>query len=193
MNWFPCSGLLCRRSGDGYRWRGRNVVAQLRPSAQARAVSFAGGLRLRERIDLFGDELGVVLDPAEESRTARVLPGETEEVETRHVAHASTVTDDAVRIRDGKLDPGLIRPESGRPDDGVDRELAAVCEADGAARGGERPRLQLDAVALQPARARADQRVAVAQPAPEPRLDRLVKQPRLRQPPEEVAPEEPLR
>src|SRR5690349_13163620 len=102
MNWFPCAEPLCRQSGDGYRWRGRNVVARLRPRAQARAVSFAGGLRLRERIDLFGDELGVVLDPAEECRAARVLPGETEEVEPGHVGHASPVTDDAVRICDEK-------------------------------------------------------------------------------------------
>src|SRR5690242_16577057 len=153
MKWFPCAEPLCRRSGDGYRWRGRNVVAQLRPSARARGVSFAGGLGLRERIDLFGDELGVVLDPAEECRAARVLPGETDEVETRHVGHAAPVTDGAVRIRDGKLDPGVIRLVSGRPDDGVDLELAAVGEADGAAGGGERPRLQLDAVALQLPRA----------------------------------------
>src|SRR5439155_7228782 len=62
-----------------------------------------------------------------------------------------------------------------------------------AAGGGDRPRLQFDPVALQLARARPDQRVAVAQPAPEPRLDRLRQQPRLRQPPEEVAAEEPLR
>src|SRR5439155_1330792 len=77
MKWFPCVEPLCRRSGDGYRGSVKNVVAQLRPSTQARA--------------------------------------------------------------------------------------------------------------------RADKRVAVAQPAPEPRLDRLVKQPRLRQPPKEVAAEEPLR
>src|SRR3954451_20789686 len=193
MKWFPCMEPLCRRSGDGYRWSVKNVVAQLRPSAQARAVRFAGGLSLREHIDLFGDELGVILDPAEESRAARVLPGETEEVEPRYVGHASPVTDAAVRICDGKLDPGVIRLVSGRPDDGVDLELAAIGEADRATRGGDRPRLQLDAVAPQLARARPDQRVAVAQPAPEPRLDRLVKQPRLRQPPKEVAAEEPLR
>src|SRR5205807_5022717 len=137
--------------------------------------------------------LGVVLDPAEKGRAARLLPGETEEVEARHVGNASPVTDTAVRIRDRKLDPGVLRAVSGRPDDGVDVELAAVGEADRAAGRGDRPRLQFDAVALQPARARPDQRVAVAQPAPEPRLDRLRQQPRLRQPPEEVAAEEPLR
>src|SRR5689334_5515139 len=108
MNWFPYTEPLCRQSGDGYRWRGGNVVAQLRPSAHARAVSLAGGLGLREGIDLLGDELGVVLDPAEKGRAARVLPGETEEVEPRHVGHASPVTDDAVRICDEKLDPGVI-------------------------------------------------------------------------------------
>jgi len=103
-----------------------------------------------------------------------VLPREAEEVKARHVGHASAVKDAAVRIRDGKLDPGVIRPVPGRPDDGVDVELAAVGEADRAARRGDRPRVQFDAVALQLARARADQRVAVAQPAPEPRLDRLL-------------------
>src|SRR5581483_6987380 len=193
MCWFPCAEPLCRQSGDGYRWRVKNVVAQLRPSAQARVVRFAGGLNLRERIDLFGDELGVVLDPAKEGGAARVLPGETEEIETRHVGHASTVTDGALRIRVGKLDPGVIQLVSGRPYDGIDLELAAVGETNRAAGGGDRPLLQFDAAALQLARARADQRVPVAQPAPEPRLDRLRHQSRLRQPPEEVAAEEPLR
>src|SRR5579884_3999628 len=141
MCWFPFAEPLCRQSGDGYRWRVKNVVEQPRRSAQARVVRFAGGLNLRERIDLFGDELGVVLDPAKEGRAARVLPGETEEIKTRHVGHASPVIDGAVLIRDGKLDPGAIRLISGRPDDGVDVELAAVGEADCAARGGDRPRL----------------------------------------------------
>src|SRR5690242_16860133 len=119
MCWFPCAEPLCRQSGDGYRWRVKNVVAQLRPSAQARVVRFAGGLNLRERIDLFGDELGVVLDPAKEGRAARVLPGETEEIETPDIGHASPMTDGAraLRIRDGKLDPGVIRPVSSRPND----------------------------------------------------------------------------
>src|SRR5581483_494873 len=189
MLWFPCAEPLCRQSGDGYRWRVKNVVAQLRRSARARVVRFAGGLNLRERIDLFGDELGVFLDPAKEGRAARVLPGETEEIETRHVRHASPVTDGTLRIRDGKLEPGAIRLVSGRPNDGIDLDLAAVGETNRAAGGRNRPRLQLDAVPLEPARARADQRVAVAQPAPEPRLDRLFQQPRLRQPPEEIAAE----
>src|ERR1041384_855396 len=99
MCWFPCAEPLCRRSGDGYRWRVRNVVAQLRPRAQAWVVRFAGGVNLRESIDLFDDELGVVLDPAEERRAARVLPREAEEVKARHVGHASPVTEMTVRIR----------------------------------------------------------------------------------------------
>src|SRR5437764_1420725 len=106
---FPFAEPLCRQSGDGYRWRVRNVVAQLRP-AQARVVRFAGGLNLRESTDLFGDELGVVPDPAEERRTARVLPGETEEVETPDIGNASPVTEAAAWICDGKLDPGVIGP-----------------------------------------------------------------------------------
>src|SRR5438067_2540188 len=179
MWWFPFAEPLCRQSGDGYRWRVKNVVAQLRPSTQARAVRFAGGLNLREHIDLFGDELGVLLDPAKERRTARVLPGETEEVETPDIGHASPVTEAAAWICNGKLDPGVIGLVSGRPDDGVDLELAAVGEANRPTRGGDRPRLQFDAVPLQLARARADQRVAVAQPAPQPRRGRPLQPSRL--------------
>src|ERR1041385_9249337 len=66
MWWFPFEEPLCRRSGDRYRWHVRNVVAALRSRARARVVRFAGGLTLCESVDLFGDELGVVLDPAEE-------------------------------------------------------------------------------------------------------------------------------
>src|ERR1043166_8331042 len=133
MRRFACAEPLCRRSGDGYRWRVRNVVAQLRPDAHARVVGSAGGLPLRERVDPLGDELGVVLDPAEEGRAARVLPREAEEVKARYVGHAAPMTNATVRIRNRKLDPGVIRAVPGRPNHRVDLELAAVGKADGAA------------------------------------------------------------
>src|SRR5215218_10034885 len=46
--------------------------------------------------NLGGDVLGVVLDPAEEGRPARVLPRKAEEVEARHLGHPSTVLHAAI-------------------------------------------------------------------------------------------------
>ena len=94
---------------------------------------------------------------------------------------------------DRQLDPGVVGPVAGRPDHGVDVQLAAVGEADRAALGADGARPHLDAVALDLPRARADQGVAAPQASPEPRVDRLREQAELRQPPEEVAAEQPLR
>ena len=62
------------------------------------------GARRVEGLDLPGDELGVVLDPAEERGAARVLPGEAEEVEARDIGDAPPVADAAVsRLKIGNL------------------------------------------------------------------------------------------
>ncbi len=123
-----------------------------------------------------------------------MLPRETEEAETRNVRHPATVSQSPVGVKDRKVDPRVVGPVPGRPDDRADLELASVLETDCAPGGSRHTRLQLDAVAASElARARADQRVPVFQPVPEARLDRLVDQARLRQPPEEVAPGQPLR
>src|SRR6185295_4950744 len=85
-------------------------------------------LRLLEGRDLLGDELSVVLHPSEQCRAASVLPGQTEEVEAGNVGHASAVAQSAGLVDDGKLDPGVVGPVSGRPDDRVELELAPVLE-----------------------------------------------------------------
>ena len=72
-------------------------------------------------------------------------------------------------------------------------ELAAAFEVNFAALGVDEPRLELDAVALgHLAGARADQRVALAELAAKTRVDRLVQDAHLGQPPEEVAAEQAL-
>src|SRR5919109_3192319 len=153
-----------------------------------------GSRSLRARGDSAGEELGVILDPADESRPARVLPGEAEEVEAGNVGHASAVTNAPVLIAHRRLDPRVVGAVARRPDHGVDVEVAAVGEADRASARGDDARLQVDAVAPpELARARADQRVAILEPASDPGVDRFLDQARLRQPPEEVASEEPLR
>src|SRR5262249_23847314 len=80
------------------------------------------------------------------------------------------------------------------PVDLLDGELAATIDPPRVAVGGRRPRSQLAVVALlEHAWARADQRVARAQLAADTRLDRLVEDACLRQPPEQVASEQALR
>src|SRR5262245_62509329 len=91
----------------------------------------------------------------------------------------------------GQLDPGVVGAVAGRPDDRADVERAVVAEADRAAFGCDGARLQLDSVpALQLAWCRADQSVAVAGAAAEARVDGLVEQAELAEPPEEVAAED---
>ena len=51
-------------------------------------------------VDPPGDELGVVLDQAEQCRAARVLPGQAEEVQAGDVGDASPVAEPAVRVGD---------------------------------------------------------------------------------------------
>src|SRR5919106_1335459 len=80
--------------------------------------------------DLAGDELGVVLDPADQGRPAGVLPGEAEEVEARHLGYTPAVLHAAVRADHRWLDPRVVGAIARRPDHGVDVEFAAVSEAD---------------------------------------------------------------
>ena len=113
--------------------------------------------------DPLGDVLGVVLDPADQRRAARVLPGEAEEVEAGDIGDAAAVAQAPVLVEDRQLDPGVVGAIARRPDDGVDLELAAVFEANRVPVGVDDARLDLDPVALlELAWARADQRVARA-------------------------------
>src|SRR5207244_7597131 len=94
---------------------------------------------------------------------------------------------------DRQADPGVVGPVARRPDHRVDLELAAVGEADGATVGADSTRPDCDAVALQITPARPDQGVAVPRAPADTGVDGLREQRELRQPPEEVAAEQPLR
>src|SRR5262249_58600661 len=110
------------------------------------------------------------------------------------VGDAAGVTQATLLVEDREVDPGVVGAVAGRPDDRLDGELAAIIEPHRVAVGGRRTRSQLDVVALlEHAWARADQRVARAQLAADTRLDRLVEDACLRQPPAQVASEQPLR
>ena len=148
---------------------------------------------LKDR-DLPGDELGIVLDPADQRRAPGVLPGQTKEVEAGGVGDASTVSEPPVRVEDGEVDPGVIGPVPGCPDDGVDLQLAPVLEAHGPALDADNAGFQLHAVpSPELPRARADQRVSSPQLPTEPRFDRRVEETAVRQPPEEISAEQSLR
>jgi hypothetical protein len=53
-----------------------------------------------------------------------------EEVEARVVADAPLMPDIALLVEVGHLDPGVVGPVPGRPDDGVGFEGAPVVEGD---------------------------------------------------------------
>src|SRR5215211_7928423 len=108
--------------------------------------------------DALGDELGVIFHPADQGGSPRVLPGEAEEIEPGDVGDAASVAQAAIVIDDGQVDPRVVSAVTGRPDDGVDLELATVIEAQRVAVSIYRARFQLDAVTLlELARARSDQ------------------------------------
>src|SRR5689334_18039098 len=87
--------------------------------------------------------------------------------------------------------PGVIGAVPGRPDDGVDLQLAAVFETHRTSVDVHEAGSRLDAVAFpELARARADQRVPRGELPPQARVEALVQDPRFRQPPEDVAPEQ---
>src|SRR3954465_8395729 len=92
-----------------------------------------------------------------------------------------------------ELDPGVLRPEAGRPDDRLRFENAAVLEPDRLAFGGDQPRVKLDPASLRVLGAGSHERVAVSEALAQPRIDGLRKYPELVEPPEEVAAEYPLR
>ena len=87
------------------------------------------------------------LDPAQQGRAARALPRHPEEV------HRG-------------MDPGVIAGEAGRPDHGIDVQLA-ILECHGRAGCADRA-----AVERQPSWAGADQRLALLQSPSEPRVGR---------------------
>src|SRR3954467_4438038 len=107
-----------------------------------RSAPFGGGGG--RGFDAAGDELGVALDPAQQRRAARVLPGEAEEVQAGDVGDTAAVAQAAVLVGDVEIDPGVVGPVAGRPDDGVDVELRAVGEAHRPPRAADRPRPEGD-------------------------------------------------
>jgi hypothetical protein len=82
------------------------------------------------RGDLRRDVLRVILDPAEQRRSPRVLPGQPEEVQPRDVADAAVVADSTAVGRDRELDPAVVELEPGRPDRRVDGKLGLVGQRD---------------------------------------------------------------
>ena len=90
--------------------------------------------------DSLGDELGVVLHPAEQRRSPSVLPSETEEEQTGVVGDSASMEHAAVLIEHGKVDPVVLRSVARCPDHGIDVELAAVSERH--CIGPRRPRLE---------------------------------------------------
>ena len=89
--------------------------------------------RVRRRrpksVDLLGDELGVILDPAEQRRAPGVLPAQSQEVEAGRLGHAAPVLQVPVSVEHGCVDERVIDPEPGRPHDRAHVELCAVGEA----------------------------------------------------------------
>src|SRR5439155_6987679 len=96
----------------------------------------------------FRDELGIVLHPADQRGAASVLPGEAQDVEPRDIGDAAAVTQAAVLVEDRQLDPGVVGAVPGRPDHGLDFDVAAVLDANRVAVGVDRAGLQFDPVAL---------------------------------------------
>ena len=80
--------------------------------------------------DLCGDVLGVVLDPAEQRRSPRLLPGQPEEVQPGDVGDAPAMADLTVGCRYRGHDPGVVEVESACPDHRIDGELGVVRERD---------------------------------------------------------------
>ena len=78
---------------------------------------------------MVGDVLGVVLDRAQQRRTARVLPRHPEEVQPRRFGYAALMHQPAVRVEDGQLHERVIELEAGRPDDRAGTQPTAVAKA----------------------------------------------------------------
>ena len=92
------------------------------------------------------------------------------------------------------VDPGEVGLEPGGPHDGVDLDAGAVGERGGGALGGDEAAAEVDAVAGHLLAVGADDQVAAgADPSGERGVGGLVHHTELVQPPEQVAPGEPLR
>ena len=78
-------------------------------------IARLGGSTRRRAVDLLCDVLGVVLDPAEQSRASGVLPGQAEEVEAGRLRHAAPVHDAAVLVEHRDVDPRVVDAESRWP------------------------------------------------------------------------------
>ena len=97
----------CFRQPDGLRRErgGRGASGPSSPRSdslrQFRARSLA---ELGPGLDPFGDERCVVLDPAEQRRSARVLPFQPEEIETGQLGHAAPMAERPFsRVTDGVI------------------------------------------------------------------------------------------
>ena len=148
----------------------------------------------RRRLDPPGDELGVVLDETEQRRAARVLPGRPRKYRPGMSLTPRRWREPAVPVGDVEIDPGVVGPVAGRPDDGVDVELRAVGEAHRPPRAADRPRPERDTDRRLSSRGLEPMSVSRSRARrPEPRVDALVEQAQPRQPREQVASEQPLR
>ena len=121
------------------------------PALPARACSSRGanaafstlvlrlGLFLRAlEGDSFANELRILLHPADQRRTTRVLPGEAEKVEAWGVGHSATVAQASVLVEDRKVDPGIVGPVPSRPDDRIYLDIASVFETECPSGGARR-------------------------------------------------------
>src|SRR3954453_3668593 len=168
-------------------------LGKLSLSMGSRSFECGGGGDRSTLGDPLRDELGVVFHPADERGAARVLPGKAEEVEAGNVGDPPAVDQLAVAICDRKVDPGVVEPVTGRPDGRGDIEGRAVLEdhrSPGSAYGAP---VHGHSGAFGRARAGADECVPRAQPAAELRVDALLEDAELAEPPEEVSPADPLR
>src|SRR3954453_6715217 len=150
-------------------------------------------VRAREGADSLRDELGVVLDPAEQRRTARVLPGQAEEVQTWHLGDSALMLDLPAGVEDRQRDERVVEPEARRPDDSRDGDLGAVGEGHRRAPGAGRPWQHVDALSPCPPWTGPDERLPVLHPLTDRRGHGLVHQAGRLQVAEEVPTEDALR
>src|SRR5918995_2290192 len=73
-----------------------------------RALRHNSCLCFLQGCDPLCEERSIVLDPADQRRAACPLPGEAEERETWNVRHSATVSQSPARIKNRKIDPGVV-------------------------------------------------------------------------------------
>jgi hypothetical protein len=94
-----------------------------------------------------------------------VQPRQAEEVQAGRLGDAALVHEAALAVEDGGIDPRVVGPEAGRPDDSPRVELLAILEGHGSPRRVDGAVVKVDPVsAAQRPRSRADQRVPPLQP-----------------------------